>query len=120
MRLVLVINAIFAVIFCVLDLRYIWSFEVAFIGAFCIIFLSYKSIMQKVESLSGMEANVENKHFNRLNMGLKTFFTKKIFAYIALGLGAIVLINNSLFFYLPFLSGVFIASICAVIWAIHN
>ena len=51
--LILAVNTAFAVIFALINMRYVISFEVAFVGAGLVFYSSYRAIMRKVEAMSG-------------------------------------------------------------------
>lgn len=140
--LILAVNVAFAVIFALINTRYIISFEVAFVGAGLVFYSSYRAIMQKITSFAGSaetnfiyksaESNAldsanetntaESTQDNlpkkeRFFLGAKiSFGLLRIASYALLGISIIALINNGAFFLIPFLAGIALSTLTSAIY----
>lgn len=139
--LILVVNVAFAVIFALINTRYIISFEVAFVGAGIVFYSSYRAIMQKITSFSHIaESNLvhESAESNALDsaniaestqdnlpkkerffLGAKiSFGLLRILSYALLGISIIALINNGAFFLIPFLAGIALSTLTSALYVV--
>lgn len=126
--LILAVNVAFAVIFALINTRYIISFEVAFVGAGIVFYSSYRAIMQKITSFSHIaESNIvresaESTQDNlpkkeRFFLGAKiSFGLLRILSYALLGISIIALINNGAFFLIPFLAGIALSTLTSALY----
>ncbi len=141
-----VINIIFAIVFCVINVDYIYSFEVAFIGTIAAIYSSYKSISRKINIAikdshtnipvesnnqsniidSSLESNDKSNNTQDSNDNLSkkerffigariSFGIFRLISYAFIAIGCIALINNKVFFIIPFFLGVLVASISSAL-----
>ena len=134
--LILAVNVAFAVIFALINTRYIISFEVAFVGAGIVFYSSYRAIMQKITSFapsaesnqnsaldSALPANTAESALDNLPkkerffLGAKiSFGLLRILSYALLGISIIALINNGAFFLIPFLTGIALSTLTSALY----
>lgn len=141
--LILAVNVAFAVIFALINPRYIISFEVAFVGAGLVFYSSYRAIMQKVMSFAGgaesMRESAESNQNSALDSALPantaestpdnlpkkerfflgakiSFGLLRILSYAFLGISIIALINNGAFYAFPFLAGIALSTLTSALY----
>lgn len=134
MLIIIIANIIGAVMIGFFNINYLYSFEVAFFGGMAVFYSSYKSTLQKVQSLSlnfkkdstgdkksedkSMQDTKDGKNDDfsisrkdRFFIGAKlSFGLFRIISYAFIAIAIIALINNQLFFIIPFLFGILICS----------
>ena len=119
-----ILNLALICILLAIDLNLIYSFGVAFFCTLVVIYASYKSIKKKVESNLRNLNTEEEKDFNRrekIKIGLGAAFSwLRIGAYFLLCISVIILIDNKLFFAIPFLIGVLAAYYSVIIYQINK
>lgn len=119
MFILIISNIIVAIILGILNLEYLYSFEIAFFGSMFVIYSSYKSICRKIQNYT-FENNAKNdddeiskiSKKDKIFMGLKVSFgIFRILSYAFVCIGIIALINNKLFFIIPYVLGVSVCSL---------
>lgn len=115
--MILLLNIIVALILCFFDFQYLYSFEISFVCSMMIFFSSFKSMQNKVNTMVDVLKNdiidedsdmsKKEKFFigTRISFGLF-----RILSYIILGFCIIGLVNNHLFFIIPFMLGTIVSS----------
>lgn len=145
--LIVAVNVAFAIIFALINARYVISFEVAFIGAGLVFYSSYRAIMQKINifansaesnldsaNKSNIAESTQNNALDSANiaesasenlpkkerffLGAKiSFGLLRILSYALLGISVIALINNGVFFLIPFLAGIALSTLTSALYA---
>ncbi|RDU65232.1 hypothetical protein [Helicobacter sp. MIT 14-3879] len=140
---ILLINFVSIIVITIININFLASFEVAFIGTLLIIYSSYKTLMKKLDFMANLESikpiqtvsnnitdsklrqlekSVESKESNlpkkeRFVIGFKlSIGIFRILSYTLLAFGVIALINNKIFFIIPFMLGIIISSISSIIF----
>lgn len=127
------VNLIAVVALALVNVDFVISFEVAFVGAWLIFFSSYRAIMQRINdnksSLQEIDSHKSNLDSNSENLSKKerffigfriSFGLLRLLSYAFLGISIVALINNGAFFLLPFLAGIATATLCGVVYAIRH
>ncbi|RAX54620.1 hypothetical protein CCY99_02330 [Helicobacter sp. 16-1353] len=119
MLIVFLANIIGVVILVFFDIHYLYSFEVAFLGSMAVVYSSYKSMLKKVQSFVDINQKTQQEESDDFNIPKKhrffigfrlSFGIFRLLAYAFIAIGIISLINNKLFFIIPFLFGVLLCS----------
>ena len=127
------VNLIAVVALALVNVDFVISFEVAFVGAWLIFFSSYRAIMQRINdnksSLQEIDSHKSNLDSNSENLSKKerffigfriSFGLLRLLSYAFLGISIVALINNGAFFLLPFLAGIALSTLTSAIYAIKR
>lgn len=127
------VNLIAVVALALVNVDFVISFEVAFVGAWLIFFSSYRAIMQRINdnksSLQEIDSHKSNLDSNSENLSKKerffigfriSFGLLRLLSYAFLGISIVALINNGAFFLLPFLGGIALSTLTSAIYAIKR
>lgn len=146
--IILIANLIAICIICLINIKFCISFEVAFLGTLGVVYSSYQVMKKKLEfalqnTQSSLDLKVESSD-NANNildskgeskedstdkiplkeqffMGFRLSFTMlRIFSYAFIIIGIIALVNNNIFFIIPFLLGVAYSSVTSVVYIIKK
>ena len=116
-------NIIAAFILAIFDIRYLYSFEISFFCSILIFFSSFKSMQKKVNMMAKLskddlnDEDISISKKERFFIGTRiSFGLFRILSYIFLGFCIVGLINNKLFFIIPFIIGTAISSIAMAFW----
>ena len=124
------VNLIAVVALALVNVDFVISFEVAFVGAWLIFFSSYRAIMQRIndnksslQEIDSHKSNLDSKPDNlskkeRFFIGFRISFG--LLRYAFLGMSIVALINNGAFFLLPFLAGIALSTLTSAIYAIKR
>lgn len=146
--IILIANLIAICIICLINIKFCISFEVAFLGTLGVVYSSYQVMKKKLEfalqntqsSLDSkgessddanniLDSKVESKEDStdkiplkeQFFMGFRLSFTMlRIFSYAFIIIGIIALVNNNIFFIIPFLLGVAYSSVTSVVYIIKK
>lgn len=127
------VNLIAVVALALVNVDFVISFEVAFVGAWLIFFSSYRAIMQRIndnksslQEIDSRKSNLDSKPENlskkeRFFIGFRiSFGLLRLLSYAFLGISIVALINNGAFFLLPFLAGIALSTLTSAIYAIKR
>ena len=129
--IILAVNLIAVLVVALIDVDFVISFEVAFVGALLVFYSSYRAVIKKIresnkdlntDSPTDSGADSADKPENlskkeRFFIGFKiSFGLLRLLSYAFLGIGIIALINNGAFHILPFLAGIAISSLSSAIF----
>lgn len=132
MMIIVGVNLIAVVALALVNVDFVISFEVAFVGAWLIFFSSYRAIMQRIndnKSLQEIDSHKSNLDSNPENLSKKerffigfriSFGLLRLLSYAFLGISIVALINNGAFFLLPFLGGIALSTLTSAIYAIKR
>ena len=116
-------NIIAAFILAIFDIRYLYSFEISFFCSILIFFSLFKSMQKKVNMMAKLskddlnDEDISISKKERFFIGTRiSFGLFRILSYIFLGFCIVGLINNKLFFIIPFIIGTAISSIAMAFW----
>lgn len=130
--IIVCVNLIAVVALALVNVDFVISFEVAFVGAWLIFFSSYRAIMQRIndnKSLQEIDSHKSNLDSNPENLSKKerffigfriSFGLLRLLSYAFLGISIVALINNGAFFLLPFLGGIALSTLTSAIYAIKR
>lgn len=131
--IIVCVNLIAVVALALVNVDFVISFEVAFVGAWLIFFSSYRAIMQRINdnksSLQEIDSHKSNLDSNPENLSKKerffigfriSFGLLRLLSYAFLGISIVALINNGAFFLLPFLAGIALSTLTSAIYAIKR
>lgn len=116
--ILLIFNIVVALIVAAFDVKYLYSFEISFICSLFIFISSFKAVQKKVNAMVEV-SKIDLKNDEELDISKKerffigsriSFGFFRIFSYIILGLCVVGLVNNQLFFIIPFILGTFVSS----------
>ena len=116
--ILLIFNIVAALIVAAFDVKYLYSFEISFICSLFIFISSFKAVQKKVNAMVEV-SKIDLKNDKELDISKKerffigsriSFGFFRIFSYIILGLCVVGLVNNQLFFIIPFILGTFVSS----------
>lgn len=129
--IILAVNLIAVLVVWLINVDFVISFEVAFVGALLVFYSSYRAVIKKIresnkdlntDSPVDSSADSADKPENlskkeRFFIGFKiSFGLLRLLSYAFLGIGIIALINNGAFYILPFIAGIAISSISSAIF----
>lgn len=131
--IIVCVNLIAVVALALVNVDFVISFEVAFVGAWLIFFSSYRAIMQRIndnksslQEIDSRKSNLDSKPENlskkeRFFIGFRiSFGLLRLLSYAFLGISIVALINNGAFFLLPFLAGIALSTLTSAIYAIKR
>lgn len=132
--IILIANLIAICVICLINIKFCISFEVAFLGTLGVVYSSYQVMKKKLEfalqnTQSSLDSKVESKEDStdkiplkeQFFMGFRLSFTMlRIFSYAFIIIGIIALVNNNIFFIIPFLLGVAYSSVTSVAYIIKK
>ncbi len=118
MIVLLLLNIILAFIIALFDVNYLYSFEISFICSLLIFFVSFQTMQKRVNYSISLLDNDLNDYDNHISKKEKFFIGARIsfgifriISYIILCFCVVALINNQLFFIIPFIVGTLASSI---------
>ena len=129
--IILAVNLIAVLVVALINVDFVISFEVAFVGALLVFYSSYRAVIKKIresnkdlntDSPTDLSADSADKPENlskkeRFFIGFKiSFGLLRLLSYAFLGIGIIALINNGAFHILPFIAGIAISSLSSAIF----
>lgn len=129
--IILAVNLIAVLAVALINVDFVISFEVAFVGALLVFYSSYRAVIKKIresnkdlntDSPTDLSADSADKPENlskkeRFFIGFKiSFGLLRLLSYAFLGIGIIALINNGAFHILPFIAGIAISSLSSAIF----
>lgn len=144
--IILAVNLIAVLVVALINVDFVISFEVAFVGALLVFYSSYRAVIKKMgdfnkqnanpskdsnESESSGESNADSNDSptdspqkpenlskkERFFIGFKiSFGLLRLLSYAFLGISIIALINNGAFHILPFLAGIATSSLSSAIF----
>lgn len=129
--IILAVNLIAVLAFALIDVDFVISFEVAFVGALLVFYSSYRAMIKKIRESNkylnadsptdsgadstDMPDNLSKKE--RFFIGFKiSFGLLRLLSYAFLGISIIALINNDIFHILPFIAGIAISSLSSAVF----
>lgn len=138
--IILIANLIAICVICLINIKFCISFEVAFLGTLGVVYSSYQVMKKKLEfalqnTESRLDSAVESQNSidskedstdkiplkEQFFMGFRLSFTMlRIFSYAFIIIGIIALVNNNIFFIIPFLLGVAYSSVTSVAYIIKK
>lgn len=121
-------NIIIAFILAIFDIRYLYSFEISFVCSMLIFFFSFQSMQKKVHTMTELFKNdlnddedVSMSKKEKFFIGTRiSFGIFRILSYVFLGFCIVGLINNKLFFIIPFIVGTATSSIAMAFWLLKD
>lgn len=120
-------NILVAFVLAIFDIRYLYSFEVSFICSILIFFSSFKSMQKKVRIMTELSKDDSNDGDTSISKREKFFIGTRIsfglfriLSYIFLGFCIVGLINNKLFFIIPFIAGTATSSVAMSFWLLKE
>ena len=121
-------NIIIAFILAIFDIRYLYSFEISFVCSMLIFFFSFQSMQKKVHTMTELFKNnlnddedVSMSKKEKFFIGIRiSFGIFRILSYVFLGFCIVGLINNKLFFIIPFIVGTATSSIAMAFWLLKD
>ena len=115
MLILVVSNILVALLLAIFDMRFLYSFEISFICSVLIFFSSFKSMQKKVHIMAEDSKDISKKE--RFFIGTRiSFGIFRILSYVFLGFCVVGLINNQLFFIIPFILGTATSSLAMAFW----
>ena len=121
--IILAVNLIAVLVVALINVDFVISFEVAFVGALLVFYSSYRAVIKKIrESNKDLNADSADKPENlskkeRFFIGFKiSFGLLRLLSYAFLGISIVALINNGVFHILPFIAGIAISSLSSAIF----
>ena len=129
--IILCVNLIAVLVVALIDVDFVISFEVAFVGALLVFYSSYRAVIKKMRESnkdlnadspvdSGTDSTYKPENLSkkeRFFIGFKiSFGLLRLLSYAFLGIGIIALINNGAFHILPFLAGIAISRLSSAIF----
>ena len=142
--IILAVNLIAVLVVALINVDFVISFEVAFVGALLVFYSSYRAVIKKMGDFNSQSANLpkdskemqgeSNADSNdspidspqkpenlskkeRFFIGFKiSFGLLRLLSYAFLGISIIALINNGAFHILPFLAGIATSSLSSAIF----
>ena len=129
--IILAVNLIAVLVVALINVDFVISFEVAFVGALLVFYSSYRAVIKKIresnkdlntDSPTDSGADSQDKPENlskkeRFFIGFKiSFGLLRLLSYAFLGISIIALINNGAFYILPFLAGIATSSLSSAIF----
>lgn len=129
--IILAVNLIAVLVVALINVDFVISFEVAFVGALLVFYSSYRAVIKKIresnkdlniDSPTDSNADSQDKPENlskkeRFFIGFKiSFGLLRLLSYAFLGISIIALINNGAFHALPFVAGIAISSLSSAIF----
>lgn len=138
--IILIANLIAICVICLINIKFCISFEVAFLGTLGVVYSSYQVMKKKIEfalqntesrldSAAESQNSIDSKEDStdkiplkeQFFMGFRLSFTMlRIFSYAFIIIGIIALVNNNIFFIIPFLLGVAYSSVTSVAYIIKK
>ena len=129
--IILAVNLIAVLVVWLINVDFVISFEVAFVGALLVFYSSYRAVMKKIresnkdlntDSPVDSSADSADKPENlskkeRFFIGFKiSFGLLRLLSYAFLGISIVALINNGAFHILPFVAGIATSSLSSAIF----